>query len=202
MQRKYKYISMSMLFIISVVCTIYALKILDVADNNVIQNYKYVLVPSLSTDQVVTNSAMTLVKPYTNASVEITVNYYDDSEENHEKSIIVADNLYLQNVGILYTAEVKFDVLCVLDGYVSNVGSNEVIGNYVEITHVNDIVSLYQVLDEIVVTKGTYVKQGDKIGTSGNSKVLKGENLLLFELAINEKNVNPEKYYNKSIEEI
>lgn len=202
MQRKYKYISMSMLFIISVVCTIYALKILDVADNNVIQNYKYVLVPSLSTDQVVTNSAMTLVKPYTNASVEITVNYYDDSEENHEKSIIVADNLYLQNVGILYTAEVKFDVLCVLDGYVSNVGSNEVIGNYVEITHVNDIVSLYQVLDEIVVTKGTYVKQGDKIGASGNSKVLKGENLLLFELTINEKNVNPEKYYNKSIEEI
>ena len=107
----------------------------------------------------------------------------------------------MQNVGVLYQADQKFDVYAILDGTVTEVGKNDLLGNYLKISHDNNIVSLYQILNKIKVKKGDTIKQGTKIGESTKNNIKEG-NLMLFELTINNKNVNPEKYYDKSIKEI
>ena len=201
MQRKYKYATISMLLIITVLSVVSGLKIIRMSDNNIEEEYQYVDVPALSTDQPVTSTSMKITKPYSNKNVAIAIDYYDKDSDNQEKSIIVTDKTYMPNVGILYSNKEIFDILCILDGTVSEIGKNDLIGNYVKITHSNNIVSLYQIIDDIKVKKGDYVKQGDKIGTS-STRTLNEGNLLLFELLIDDQNVNPEKYYNKDIKEI
>lgn len=201
MQRKYKYVTICMLSAITLLCVISGVKILQMPDAIIEEENLDVDVPALSTDEPVAGTTMTIVKPYNNKNVSIAVDYYDINGENQENSIIVTDKTYMPNVGVLYSSKESFDVLCVLDGKVSEVGKNDLIGNYVKITHSDNLVSLYQIIDDITVEKGDYIKQGDKIGSSSTSSLAQ-DNLLLFELLINNENVNPEKYYNKSTKEI
>ena len=194
MPKKYRIVALCMLVV--------AIKSIDNYENpnDIERSYQYTVVPSLSTDVPVTATTMNLIRPYKDSKVTIAIDYYED-EKNQEKSIIVTDNTYMQNVGVLYQADQKFDVYAILDGTVTEVGKNDLLGNYLKISHDNNIVSLYQILDKITVKKGDTIKQGTKIGESTKNNIKEG-NLMLFELTINNKNVNPEKYYDKSIKEI
>lgn len=201
MQRKYKYATVLMLCVVTILGVVGGLKVINMPNENQNEEPKPVNAPISSEVLPVTNTSIKLMKPFSDAEVKIGVDFYDDNAENQEKSIIIADRTYLQNIGVLYTSDNEYDVLCILDGNVTEVGKNDIIGNYVKITHSNDIESLYQIVDNIEVKKGDYVKSGEKIGTSSTSTISPG-NLLLFELLIDGKNVNPESYYNKTIEEI
>lgn len=200
MPKKYRIVALCMLLV--VIGTVVAIKSIDNYENpnDIERGYQYTVVPSLSTDVPVTATTMNLIRPYKDSKVTIAIDYYED-EKNQEKSIIVTDNTYMQNVGVLYQADQKFDVYAILDGTVTEVGKNDLLGNYLKISHDNNIVSLYQILDKITVKKGDTIKQGTKIGESTKNNIKEG-NLMLFELTINNKNVNPEKYYDKSIKEI
>ena len=62
----------------------------------------------------------------------------------------------------------------------------------------------YQSLDDIKVEKGDQVKQGDVIGKAGNNvyqSTLKKTFYILF-VSIDDKTVNPDKYFNQKIEKI
>ena len=200
MPKKYRIVALCMLLV--VIGTVVAIKSIDNYENpnDIERSYQYTVVPSLSTDVPVTATTMNLIRPYKDSKVTIAIDYYED-EKNQEKSITVTDNTYMQNVGVLYQADQKFDVYAILDGTVTEVGKNDLLGNYLKISHDNNIVSLYQILDKITVKKGDTIKQGTKIGESTKNNIKEG-NLMLFELTINNKNVNPEKYYDKSIKEI
>ena len=200
MPKKYRIVALCMLLV--VIGTVVAIKSIDNYENpsDIARSYQYTVVPSLSTDVPVTATTMNLIRPYKDSKVTIAIDYYED-EKNQEKSIIVTDNTYMQNVGVLYQADQKFDVYAILDGTVTEVGKNDLLGNYLKISHDNNIVSLYQILNKIKVKKGDTIKQGTKIGESTKNNIKEG-NLMLFELTINNKNVNPEKYYDKSIKEI
>ncbi len=200
MPKKYRIVALCMLLV--VIGTVVAIKSIDNYENpnDIERSYQYTVVPSLSTDVPVTATTMNLIRPYKDSKVTIAIDYYED-EKNQEKSIIVTDNTYMQNVGVLYQADQKFDVYAILDGTVTEVGKNDLLGKYLKISHDNNIVSLYQILDKITVKKGDTIKQGTKIGESTKNNIKEG-NLMLFELTINNKNVNPEKYYDKSIKEI
>lgn len=200
MPKKYRIVALCMLLV--VIGTVVAIKSIDNYENpnDIERSYQYTVVPSLSTDVPVTATTMNLIRPYKDSKVTIAIDYYED-EKNQEKSIIVTDNTYMQNVGVLYQADQKFDVYAILDGTVTEVGKNDLLGNYLKISHDNNIVSLHQILDKITVKKGDTIKQGTKIGESTKNNIKEG-NLMLFELTINNKNVNPEKYYDKSIKEI
>ena len=81
---------------------------------------------------------------------------------------------------------------------VLSVGNGEVViakysgsaGNYVAIRHGRQYMTAYMHLDKILVKPGQQVKQGDKIGLSGNTGRSTGPHLH-FELHINNKPVNP-----------
>ena len=90
-----------------------------------------------------------------------------------------------------------------MDGKVTDVKDDDILGNVVTIEHDNGIISSYQSITDIKVKKGDTVKQGDVIAISSTSNISTDlGNHLYFELIINGTNVDPEDYYDKCIDEI
>lgn len=146
-----------------------------------------------------------IMKPYKDEKVTIINNYYDYQKDTdtQQNSIIYYENTYIQNSGICYGSKEKFDVIAIADGEVTDVKEDELLGNIVEITHKNNIVSVYQSLGEVQVKKGAKITQGSIIGTSGSSNIEKDLGIHVhFELIIDGKNVNPEEFYGKNIDEV
>ncbi|MFQ1017480.1 murein DD-endopeptidase MepM [Gilliamella sp. BG7] len=81
-------------------------------------------------------------------------------------------------------------VLSVGDGEVVIAKYSGSAGNYIAIRHGRQYMTTYMHLDKILVKPGQQVKQGDKIGLSGNTGRSTGPHLH-FELHINNKPVNP-----------
>lgn len=144
-------------------------------------------------------------RPYNNETVKIIKDYYDykDDSVEQENSIIYYEDTYLQSSGVSYSGDVSFEVMSILDGTVSSVTENNLLGNIVEIDHGNGIIGYYQSLSEINVKKGDTVVQGQIIGKSGFSNIAKELNdHLNFELSIKGKLVNPEDYYDRNISDL
>lgn len=154
--------------------------------------------PVIATDKVIQ-------KPYSEEKVKIGKYYYDykDTREEQQNAIIYYEGSYIQNSGIDYIYDQKFDVVSIYDGTVIKVEENELLGKTVEVKHDNNIISVYQSLSEVNVKNGDTIKQGEKIGVSGNSKINSElGNHLHFELYINGQVSNPEECYNKKIDEL
>ena len=87
-------------------------------------------------------------------------------------------------------------IKAVADGTVIRAGWSSGYGNLVVIDHGNGVTTYYGHCSRLYVSKGTTVKAGDKIaavGSTGNST----GNHLHFEIRLNDKQVNPEKYVYK-----
>lgn len=159
----------------------------------------------IESNQPVMNTKIRMIYPYTDASVKIGKSYYDyqADEESQKNSIIYHDETYIQNSGIDYISDNQFDVISVLDGTVSNIKQDELLGNVVEVKHDNNYISTYQSLSKVNVKKGDQVTQGQVLGTSGENELDKEiGNHLHFELNINGQNVNPEVHLNKEVTSI
>ena len=155
------------------------------------------IVPTIS-------EAKKLIKPYTDEKVTVGKSFYDYKAEasNQEKSITYYDGSYIQNSGIDYVLDQTFDVVAVLDGTVTNVKQDDILGTIVEIKHDNNYVTTYQSLSDVTVKKDDIVTQGQVIGKSGTNKLDKDMgNHLHFELYTNGQVVDPNLYIDKEIKE-
>lgn len=165
----------------------------------------YVNKTVIEEDIPVINTSDTIIKPYLVDDVSILKNYYDykSEAENQEKSLIYYENTYLQNSGVSYGREATFDIVSILDGTVTSIKEDQNLGKIVEVTHSNDIISIYQSLSEVKVKENQEIKQGDIIGTSGTCNIESDlNNHLHFEMIVKGAIVNPENYYDKKISEI
>lgn len=146
-----------------------------------------------------------IVKPFTSTSVGISKSYYDmtDDEATQENSLVYYEQTYLQNSGVLYSSDEVFDVLATYDGTVTNVSTDEILGNVVEITHNPNLKTVYYSLGEVTVKKDNVVNCGDIIGKSGDN-LLEGEkdNSLLVEVYYNGNTIDPEDFYNMNIKDL
>ena len=173
-------------------------------DNNI----KYVdgeITEGANRDIPVVSTNNTIVKPYLSDDVRIAKFFYDykDSTDNQEKAIIFYENTYMQNSGVDYASDNVFDVISILDGTVISVENNDIMGTTIEIRHNNDLISVYQSLSDVTVSKDDKVIQGQIIAKSGLSNIEKDmDNHLHFELYHKGKIVNPEEFYNKSLDEL
>lgn len=171
-------------------------------------NIKYVdgeITEGSNKDIPVVSTSNTIVKPYLSDDVKVAKSFYDykASNDNQEKAIIFYENTYMQNSGIDYASEDVFDVISVLDGTVISVYDNDIMGTTIEIRHSNDLISVYQSLSSVNVSKDDKVIQGQIIAKSGLSNVEKDMgNHLHFELYYKGKIVNPDEYYNKALDEL
>lgn len=146
-----------------------------------------------------------IIKPFMNEGVNVYKDFYDYKGESsgQEKAIIYYGNTYIQNSGIDYKGDTSFDVISILDGTVTRVEENEMLGTTVEIRHSADIVSVYQGVSDVSVKKDEVVKQGQKIAVSGKSKIYSDvENGLHFEISHNGMIVNPSEYFNKTLKDL
>ena len=146
-----------------------------------------------------------IVKPFISTSVGISKSYYDmtDDEATQANSLVYYEQTYLQNSGVLYSSDEVFDVLATYDGTVTNVSTDEILGNVVEITHNPNLKTVYYSLGEVTVKKDDVVNCGDIIGKSGDN-LLEGEkdNSLLVEVYYNGNTIDPEDFYNMNIEDL
>lgn len=165
-------------------------------------NYNYVSGTILNKDVPVINETTVMIKPFTSETVQIGKYYYDYKGEaaNQEKALTRHDNTYIQNSGVDYTAEEAFDVVSVLNGTVTKVTEDELLGKTIEIKHDNDYITVYQSLSEVSVKKGDVVTQGQTIGKSGTNEIDKDlGNHLHFELYLKGMVVDPLTYIDKDI---
>ena len=144
-------------------------------------------------------------RPYKDENVKILKDFYDiqDDEQTQENSIIYYESTYMQNSSVAYGGLESFDVISILDGKVIKITKDDLVGNVVEIEHENNIISVYQSVDNVKVKVNDQVKQGDIIATSGTSTINKNLNShLLFELVVNNEISNPENYFGKQLNEV
>jgi len=156
-------------------------------------------------DVPVVSTPVLIARPYNNANVKIVKNFYDykADEATQEDSIIYYGNTYMQNSGVDYGMGSEFDIVSILDGTVMEVFDDEIMGKTVKIKHSNEMVSVYQSMGSVDVKQDDQIMQGMIIGKSGESNVSSDlGNHLHFELYYNGTIVNPEEYYDKSINEL
>ena len=168
----------------------------------------YTYVSKLFDEQIepVVNSNQYLIRPYNNENVKVVQNFYDykGKEKDQENSIINYDTTYLQNNGVAYGGiNETFDVLATLDGTVTSVKDDNLLGKVVTITHSNGITTVYQSLSEVTVKENDQVVQGTVIGKAGESNINKDlGNHVSFEIMKDGKYLNPENCYETSIDKL
>ncbi len=166
-------------------------------------DYDYVIdMFEKNVESVINDNQVTLIRPYNDEDVKIVRNFYNyqDDASNQQKAITYYEGTYMQSTGICYSKGDSFDVIAVLSGEVTEVVTDELVGNSVTIKHDDNTYSIYQSLTDITVKKGDRVSQGDLIAKSGTSNINKDlNNHLYFELMINNASVNPEEYYDAEL---
>jgi stage II sporulation protein Q len=206
MKRKLKpYVLPSVYVVIVMVFVISAMQTFEDVPGKV-ENVTYVSNVILSNDTPVLAPTKTIImRPYNDSEVKIGKNFYNyqSDDESQKNSIVYYENTYMQNSGIDYVKGDSFDVVSILDGTVISVNSNDLLGIIVEIKHDNNLISIYQSLENVIIKEGDTIMQGQIIGKSGTSKInAELGNHLHFELFKEGQVVNPEEYYNKDIEEV
>lgn len=152
-----------------------------------------------------TSSEKVLIRPYTNSEIKILKTFYDYKADidSQKQSLIYYENTYLPSSGVSYGGVDNFDVVAVYNGTVTSITQDNLLGTIVQVTHENNIISIYQSLGEISVKQDQVINQGEVIGKSGVCNIESDlNNHLHFELVVDGMVVNPEEYYNKKISEI
>lgn len=153
----------------------------------------------------VISTEVLIARPYNNASVKIVKNFYDYEADDvsQQDSIIYYGNTYMQNSGVDYGMGSEFEVVSILDGTVMEVIDDDIMGKTVKIKHSNDLISVYQSMGSVDVKNDDIVTQGMIIGRSGEANISTDlGNHLHFELYYKGTVVNPEEYYEKSLNEL
>lgn len=175
------------------------------SDNDELEYVDGEITDNSSSDMPVVSTSIKIVRPYLDNNVSIAKTFYDYEGEaiQQENSIIFFEDTYMQNSGVDYTCSSVFDVISILDGTVISIEENDILGTTIEVRHSNDLISVYQGLSDVIVKKDDLIIQGQIIAKSGVSNINKDlGNHLHFELYYKGKIVNPEEYYNKSIDEL
>ena len=146
-----------------------------------------------------------ITMPYIDNDVKVGLSYYEykSEKENQENSLIYYEGTYMPSTGIFYTKEDKFPVTSVYGGKVLEITKNDLLGNVIKIDHTNNLIGVYQCIDDIKVNVGDDIMSGSILGYSSTCNVFASKgNGIYLELIHNGKNINPEYYYGKTIEEI
>ena len=169
-------------------------------DDLVPDDIKFIEILDNQEETIEVNKEVTsaIIKPYTEETVKISKYFYnkEDDSTKQQQSLIKYETVYMPNTGILYSSDKTFNVIASLEGKVTAVKEDEILGNIVEIEHSNELVTIYQSIKDVKVKAGDLVKQGDIIATSGSNK-LEGEkeNCLHFEVYQGGSLINPEDFF-------
>ncbi|TVY09309.1 M23 family metallopeptidase [Paenibacillus cremeus] len=133
--------------------------------------------------------------------LDVVLPFFDSkaSSEVRQAAMVEYGDTFTPHMGMDFARHDNqvFDVQAVMSGKVTMVQKDPIVGNLVEITHSNGLVSVYQSLAEVKVTKDADVKKGDVIAKAGRNELEKDQGVHLhFELRQGQGGpaVNPEQY--------
>lgn len=129
--------------------------------------------------------AVKVVKPFFDANA---------TADEQAAAMVEYDKTFTANTGIdlSLTDDQTFEVRAALSGKVSRVEQHPLLGNVVEITHDNNLKTVYQSLNDLKVKEGDQVKQNDVIASAGRNELEKDlKTHLHFEVYQDDKPVNP-----------
>lgn len=137
--------------------------------------------------------------------VEVIMPFYEADASNDEKqaAIIEQEDTLIPSMGIALSRQDNqtFDVLAAMSGQVTRTEKVPTVGNLVELTHDNGLVTVYYSLSETAVTKGQEVNQGDVIAKAGRNEIEKDLGVHVhFEVISDGEPVNPETYIASAME--
>lgn len=133
--------------------------------------------------------------------------FFDESLSDEELEAAVIDNGIdmITSTGLSYkkSDNSSFEVLAIYDGVVASVVEDELCGATITIKHDNNLVSVYSSLNNVAVSAGTTVSQGDVIAKASESidDPEAGVHVHL-EVMNNGKYINPTSIFGKEIDEI
>ncbi|WP_068778932.1 M23 family metallopeptidase [Paenibacillus sp. GM2] len=142
-------------------------------------------------------SAEDLVWPVANvADITIVKPFYDKdgSAEDHQAALVQYNDTFRANTGIDLARkdDQPFEVKAAMSGKVTRVEEAPLIGYVVEITHANNLKTVYESLSDIKVEMNAEVKQGDVIASAGRNELEKDlGNHVHFAVYENDELVNP-----------
>lgn len=142
-----------------------------------------------------------IVSPF---KVEATVvKAYFDGKDHEVDDFTNLEGVYRPNQGIDYAFnDTSFDVLCMVDGVVSEVKEDALFGNSITITSGNVKIT-YQSLDAINYQKEDVIKQNDVIGKASlNAYNPELKNHVHIVASVNEQLKNPASLVGKTVEEL
>lgn len=137
-------------------------------------------------------------------NIEVVTYFYDPQgkEEEQEAAIISDGNSFYPSTGVALKAKdgKTFDVQAAMSGTVKTVKEDALLGNTVTVEHADNIVTVYQSLEEVTVKTGDKVKQGQKLGQAGRSLLNEEAGIHThFEIRKDGVAVNPLEYFKKSL---
>ncbi|WP_044481052.1 M23 family metallopeptidase [Paenibacillus antibioticophila] len=109
------------------------------------------------------------------ADVSVVKPFYDSegSAEDHEAALVQYNDTFIANTGIdlARSDNESFEVTAALGGKVTRVEEVPLYGLVVEITHANNLKTVYESLADVTVKQDDDVKQGAVIGTAGRNEI-------------------------------
>lgn len=146
-----------------------------------------------------------LLKPVDD-DIKIVKKFYDAKldDKELEKALVYFEGVYRPNLGVDFSKDGKtFEVKAACSGTVTKKENDALLGWVVTVTNENGFSTTYQSLSEVNVEKDAVIKQGDKIGVSGEN-VFESElkSHLHFILEKDNQALNPETYFNQEVTKI
>lgn len=164
--------------------------------------------PDDNEEEVVTVAPEFVSMPFdATLSYKVVRKFYekDASKEDQALSLIKYENSYRTSLGTSYALESgeHFDITASISGTVTEVANSPLFGNYVVVSTDNDIKTYYYGLSEVNVTKGSEIKQGEKIGVAGTTTVDQETGIhVYFQIQKAGKYLNPEKVIGSKITDL
>ncbi|WAA09675.1 M23 family metallopeptidase [Fervidibacillus albus] len=137
-------------------------------------------------------------------AVEVQTPFYDAAatKEEQEAAIIDYGNSYQPNTGIDIVAKTgeSFAVVASMSGTVKDVQEDSFLGNVIILDHGNGIQTRYQSVQNIQVSAGDQVSQGQVLAEAGKSLLNEEAGIHAhFEIRKDDIPVNPLNYFEKSL---
>jgi stage II sporulation protein Q len=170
-------------------------------DEQEVETDDYTPTPSDEEAQPVVDQQEIIQMPVSDQEqAEIVTKFYDYNadQEDQESALVLYNNRYYQStgVGIAVPEGEAFDVIAALSGTVTEVKEDPLLGNVVMISHDDEVMTYYAALEDVQVSAGDSINQGEQIGTAGNNLFGKDDGThVYFELRKDGQEVNPEEYF-------
>lgn len=134
--------------------------------------------------------------PVNKEALSVETPFFDEKlpATEQENALVLVDNKYLPSTGIDFADPdgKTFDVTAALSGTVSKVYQHPTNGLTVEISHGEELSTVYQSVSDVTVKEGDEVRQGTVIASAGRNELQKDLGIHLhYETWVNGEAVNP-----------